>query len=425
MDRTIASITALEILDSRGNPTVRVRLSLASGIAVSASVPSGASTGENEAAEKRDGDAARYGGRGVRQAVAAVRDVISPALVGMDATRQAEIDSRMIELDGTPNKSKLGANAILGVSMAVCRAAAAAAQLPLYTYLGGATARLLPMPMMNVLNGGKHADSGIDFQEFMIVPVGAPCFAEAIRLGAETFHALKTLLAQKGYATGVGDEGGFAPRLSSNEEACALLVEAIGAAGFVPGRDLAIALDPAATSFFTDGSYVLAQGTSSLSSAQLTSLYESWLEKYPIVSLEDGLAENDWAGFRDHTARLGGRIQIVGDDIFVTNTEFIGRGMAEHTANAVLIKLNQIGTVTETIAAVELCRKAGWNFVVSHRSGETEDPFIADFTVALGGGQIKCGSLSRSERIAKYNRLLEIEQDLGASAVFSNPFADP
>jgi len=425
MDRTIASITALEILDSRGNPTVRVRLSLASGIAVSASVPSGASTGENEAAEKRDGDAARYGGRGVRQAVAAVRDVISPALVGMDATRQAEIDGRMIELDGTPNKSKLGANAILGVSMAVCRAAAAAAQLPLYTYLGGATARLLPMPMMNVLNGGKHADSGIDFQEFMIVPVGAPCFAEAIRLGAETFHALKTLLAQKGYATGVGDEGGFAPRLSSNEEACALLVEAIGAAGFVPGRDLAIALDPAATSFFTDGSYVLAQGTSSLSSAQLTSLYESWLEKYPIVSLEDGLAENDWAGFRDHTARLGGRIQIVGDDIFVTNTEFIGRGMAEHTANAVLIKLNQIGTVTETIAAVELCRKAGWNFVVSHRSGETEDPFIADFTVALGGGQIKCGSLSRSERIAKYNRLLEIEQDLGASALFSNPFADP
>jgi len=425
MDRTIASITAFEILDSRGNPTVRVRLSLASGIAVSASVPSGASTGENEAAEKRDGDAARYGGRGVRQAVAAVRDVIAPALVGMDATRQAEIDSRMIELDGTPNKSKLGANAILGVSMAVCRAAAAAAQLPLYTYLGGATARLLPMPMMNVLNGGKHADSGIDFQEFMIVPVGAPCFAEAIRLGAETFHALKTLLAQKGYATGVGDEGGFAPRLSSNEEACALLVEAIGAAGFVPGRDLAIALDPAATSFFTDGSYVLAQGTSSLSSAQLTSLYESWLEKYPIVSLEDGLAENDWAGFRDHTARLGGRIQIVGDDIFVTNTEFIGRGMAEHTANAVLIKLNQIGTVTETIAAVELCRKAGWNFVVSHRSGETEDPFIADFTVAMGGGQIKCGSLSRSERIAKYNRLLEIEQDLGASALFSNPFADP
>jgi len=424
MDRTIASITAFEILDSRGNPTVRVRLSLASGIAVSASVPSGASTGENEAAEKRDGDAARYRGRGVRQAVGAVRDVIAPALVGMDVTRQAEIDSCMIELDGTPNKSKLGANAILGVSMAVCRAAAEAARLPLYAYLGGATARRLPMPMMNVLNGGKHADSGIDFQEFMIVPVGAPSFAEAIRLGAETFHALKTLLAQKGYATGVGDEGGFAPRLSSNEEACTLLVEAIDAAGFAPGKDLAIALDPAATSFFTDGSYILAQGASSLSSAELTSLYDSWLGKYPIVSLEDGLAENDWAGFRDQTARLGGRIQIVGDDIFVTNTEFIGRGIADHTANAVLIKLNQIGTVTETIAAVELCRKAGWNFVVSHRSGETEDPFIADFTVAMGGGQIKCGSLSRSERIAKYNRLLEIDQELGASALFSNPFAD-
>jgi enolase len=424
MGRTIASITAFEILDSRGNPTVRVRLSLASGIIVSASVPSGASTGENEAAEKRDGDAARYGGRGVRQAVAAVRDVIAPALVGMDATRQAEIDSCMIELDGTPNKSQLGANAILGVSMAVCRAAAAAAQLPLYAYLGGATARRLPMPMMNVLNGGKHADSGIDFQEFMIVPVGAPCFSEAIRFGVETFHALKKLLAQKGYATGVGDEGGFAPRLSSNEEACALLVEAINAAGFAPGKDLAIALDPAATSFFTGGSYILAQGASSLSSAELTSLYESWLGKYPIVSLEDGLAENDWTGFRDQTARLGGRIQIVGDDIFVTNTEFIGRGIAEHTANAVLIKLNQIGTVTETIAAVELCRKAGWNFVVSHRSGETEDPFIADFTVAMGGGQIKCGSLSRSERIAKYNRLLEIDQELGASVLFSNPFAD-
>lgn len=424
MDRTIASLTAFEILDSRGNPTVRVRLSLASGLAVSASVPSGASTGENEAAEKRDGDAARYGGRGVREAVAAVRDVIAPALLGMDPTRQTEIDRRMIELDDTPNKSKLGANAILGVSMAVCRAAAAAAQLPLYAYLGGATARRLPMPMMNVLNGGKHADSGIDFQEFMIVPVGAPCFSEAIRFGAETFHALKTLLAQKGYATGVGDEGGFAPRLSSNEEACELLVEAIGAAGFSPGKDLAIALDPAANSFFANGSYVLAQGTSSLSSAELTSLYENWLGKYPIVSLEDGLAENDWAGFRDHTARLGDRIQIVGDDIYVTNTEFIRRGIAENTTNAVLIKLNQIGTVTETIAAVELCREAGWNFVVSHRSGETEDPFMADFAVAMGGGQIKCGSLSRSERIAKYNRLLEIEQDLGSAALFSNPFVD-
>jgi enolase len=275
-----------------------------------------------------------------------------------------------------------------------------------------------------MLNGGKHADSGIDFQEFMIVPVGAPCFSEAIRFGAETFHALKKLLAQKGYATGVGDEGGFAPHLSSNEEACALLVEAIDAAGFAAGKDVAIALDPAASSFFANGEYVLAQGTSFLSSAESTSLYENWLGKYPIVSLEDGLAENDWAGFHDHTKRLGGRIQIVGDDIYVTNTEFIRRGIAEGTAKVVLIKLNQIGTVTETIAAVELCREAGWNFVVSHRSGETEDPFMADFAVAMGGGQIKCGSLSRSERIAKYNRLLEIEQDLGSAALFSNPFAD-
>jgi len=424
MERTITSIKAIEILDSRGNPTVRVRVSLGSGLTVSASVPSGASTGENEAAEKRDGDARRYGGKGVLHAVAVVNDTIAPVIIGMDPTRQAEIDQRMIELDGTPNKSKLGANAILGVSMAVTRAAAEAARLPLYAYLGGTTARRLPMPMMNVLNGGRHADSGIDFQEYMIVPVGAPCFAEAIRLGAETFHALKTLLAQKGYATGVGDEGGFAPRLSSNEEACALLVEAIDAAGFVPGKDLAIALDPAASSFFADGTYVLAQGKSSLNSAELTSLYESWLGKYPIVSLEDGLAENDWAGFRDHTSCLGGRVQIVGDDIYVTNTKFIRRGIAESTTNAVLIKLNQIGTVTETIAAVELCRQAGWKFVVSHRSGETEDPFMADFAVAMGGGQIKCGSLSRSERIAKYNRLLEIEQDLGPAALFSNPFTN-
>jgi enolase len=423
MDRTIASIKALEILDSRGNPTVRVRLSLASGIIVSASVPSGASTGEHEAVERRDGDARRYGGKGVREAVAAVNDTIAPAIIGMDAALQPDIDRRLIELDGTPNKSKLGANAILGVSMAACRAAAGAANLPLYAYLGGASARRLPMPMMNVLNGGKHADSGIDFQEYMIVPVGAPSVCEAIRYGAETFHSLKSLLTQKGYATGVGDEGGFAPRLAGNEEACALLVEAIEAAGFKAGEDLAIALDPAATSFHADVSYLLGHGGSSLSSGELTSLYEGWLDKYPIVSLEDGLAENDWAGFRDQTARLGARVQIVGDDIYVTNTDFIRRGILERTTNAVLIKLNQIGTVTETIAAIELCREAGWNFVVSHRSGETEDPFIADFAVAMGGGQIKCGSLSRSERIAKYNRLLEIEQELGPSALFLNPFA--
>jgi enolase len=423
MDRKIASMQALEILDSRGNPTVRVRLTLASGTTVSASVPSGASTGENEAVELRDGNIRRYGGKGVLRAIEAVNETIGPAVIGMDATRQTEIDHRLIELDGTPNKSKLGANAILGVSMAVSRAAAQATGLPLYAYLGGASARRLPMPMMNVLNGGKHADNGVDFQEFMIVPVGAQSFAEALRFGAETFQALKLLLGKKGYTIGVGDEGGFAPRLSDNEEACTLLVEAIEAAGFRPGKDIALALDPAASSFFVNGSYQVGAKKSPLTSRELTSLYEAWIDKFPIVSLEDGLAENDWAGFRDHTARLGERVQIVGDDIYVTNTEFIRRGIAESTTNAVLIKLNQIGTVTETIAAVELCRETGWGFVVSHRSGETEDTCIADFAVAMGGGQIKCGSLSRGERIAKYNRLLEIEQDLGSSALFSNPFA--
>jgi enolase len=308
--------------------------------------------------------------------------------------------------------------------MAVARAAAAAAGLPLYAYLGGPCARRLPMPMMNVLNGGKHADNNVDFQEFMIVPVGAPSFAEALRYGAQTFHALKDLLKSKGYATAVGDEGGFAPELGSNEEACALLVEAITAAGFKPGEDIAIALDPAASSFYSDGAYCLGKSNRvRQSSAEMTALYEDWIARFPIVSLEDGLAEDDWAGFRHQTAHLGGRVQIVGDDIYVTNTDYIRRGIAEGTSTAVLIKLNQIGTVTETIAAIELCRQAGWGYVISHRSGETEDPFIADFAVAMGGGQIKCGSLSRSERIAKYNRLLEIEQELSAGVVFTNPFA--
>jgi len=423
MERTITSIQALEILDSRGNPTVRVRLSLSSGLTVSASVPSGASTGENEAAEKRDGDAKRYGGMGVLQAVAAVNDTIAPEIIGMDVCLQAEIDQRLIALDGAPNKSRLGANAILGVSMAACRAAAGTARLPLYAYLGGAGANLLPMPMMNVLNGGKHADNSLNFQEFMIVPIGAPTFAEALRFGAETFRALKGLLQQRGYSTGIGDEGGFAPNLANDEAACALLVEAIEAAGFEPGDEIAIALDPAATSFFVNGSYHVGTGKGARkTNEEMTALYESWVDKFPIVSLEDGLAENDWAGFRHQTGRLGRQIQIVGDDIYVTNTGFIGRGIAEGTTNAVLIKLNQIGTVSETIAAIDLCRQAGWRFVISHRSGETEDTFIADFAVAMGGGQIKCGSLTRSERIAKYNRLLEIEQDLGAAARFSNPF---
>lgn len=388
----------------------------------SASVPSGASTGQSEAVEARDGDDKRYGGKGVLKAVAAVNDTIGPRLAGLDPIRQAEIDRLLIELDGTTNKAKLGANAILGVSMAAARSAAAAVGLPLYSYLGGPAARRLPMPMMNVLNGGKHADNSVDFQEFMIVPVGAPRFAEALRYGAETFHALKSLLEKKGYATAVGDEGGFAPNLARNEEACELLVEAIGSAGYVPGEDIAIALDPAASSFQAGRLYHLSKsGQGRKTSAEMTELYASWVDKFPIVSLEDGLAETDWAGFRQQTARLGGRIQIVGDDLYVTNTEFIRRGITEGSTNAVLIKLNQIGTVTETTAAVELCREAGWGFVVSHRSGETEDPFIADFAVAMGGGQIKTGSLCRSERIAKYNRLLEIEQELGQAAVFTNP----
>ncbi len=426
MDRTIVSVHAIEILDSRGSPTVRVRVGLACGIGAWASVPSGASTGQNEAVELRDGDRARYGGKGVRQAVAAVNQRIAPLLAGLDPTRQADIDSRLIALDGTPNKANLGANAILGVSMAVARAATAAVGLPLYAYLGGAAARRLPMPMMNVLNGGRHADNNVDFQEFMIVPIGAPSFAEALRYGAEAFQALKALLGKKGLSTAVGDEGGFAPDLATNEDACALLVEAIGAAGFEPGKDIAIALDPAASEFYADGSYDLGKsGQGRKTSTEMTDLYESWLDKFPIVSLEDGLAETDWDGFRRHTARLGQRIQIVGDDNYVTNPVFIRRGIAERTTNAVLIKLNQIGTVSETIAAVALCREAGWGFVVSHRSGETEDPFIADFAVAMGGGQIKCGSLCRSERIAKYNRLLEIEAELGAAAIFTNPFAAP
>jgi enolase len=419
MGRKIASVLALEILDSRGNPTVRVRVTLENGVTTSASVPSGASTGENEALELRDGDKKRYGGKGVLKAVANVNQTIAPKLLGMDPARQAEIDYFMIELDGTPNKGKLGANAILGVSMAVARAAAMSAGLPLYAYLGGPRAVRLPVPMMNILNGGKHADNSVDFQEFMVMPVGAPGFAEALRYGAETFHALKGILKKKGYATSVGDEGGFAPNLKSNEEACEVILEAIGAAGYKAGKDVAIALDPAASSFYENSAYSLAKsGQGRKTSDEMTALYKTWVEKYPIVSIEDGLAETDWEGFREHTTVLGGKIQIVGDDIYVTNTRFIARGIQEKTTNAVLIKLNQIGTVSETIEAIELCRKAGWGYVISHRSGETEDDFLADFAVAMGGGQIKTGSACRSERIAKYNRLLEIEAELGKNAAF-------
>jgi enolase len=420
----IASVQALEILDSRGNPTVRVHLSLDDGTVATSSVPSGASTGEHEAVELRDGDKARYGGKGVRKAVANVVEKIAPALIGRDPARQGEIDALMISLDGTPNKGALGANAILGVSMAVARAAAAAAKLPLYAYLGGVGATRLPVPMMNIVNGGKHAENSVDFQEFMVMPIGAPNFAEALRYGAETFHALAKLLKGKDYATSVGDEGGFAPNLGSNEEACELIVEAIEAAGYKPGKDIAIALDPAASSFYSGGAYDLAKSRGGRkTSDEMIALYQKWIDTYPIVSIEDGLDENDWAGFARQTAAQGERIQIVGDDIFVTNPAFIRRGVAERAANAVLIKLNQIGTVTETIEAIALCREAGWGYVVSHRSGETEDAFLADFTVAMGGGQIKTGSASRSERIAKYNRLLEIEAELGAAATFKSPFA--
>ena len=416
---TIETISALEILDSRGNPTVSVTVGLSNGITASAGVPSGASTGENEAVELRDGDKKRYGGKGVLKAVANVNKTIAPKLAGMDPSRQAEIDYRMIELDGTPNKGKLGANAILGVSMAVARAASLDVGLPLYAYLGGPGAVILPVPMMNILNGGKHADNSVDFQEYMAMPVGASTFAEALRYGAETFHALKGILHKKKLATSVGDEGGFAPNLESNEQAVEVILEAIAAAGLKPGKDVAIALDPASSSFFENGKYVLAKsGQGSKTSDEMIALYAAWVKRFPIVSIEDGLAENDWAGFAKQTATMGAQIQIVGDDLYVTNTKFIARGIREKASNAVLIKLNQIGTVTETIEAIQMCQRAGWRYVISHRSGETEDAFMADFAVAMGGGQIKTGSACRSERIAKYNRLLAIEAELGRRAVF-------
>ena len=413
----ITDLKAIEILDSRGNPTVRAFLTLSDGTSVSASVPSGASTGENEAVELRDGDKKRYLGKGVLQAVRNVNEVIAPKIVGMDPTKQTEIDLTMINLDGAPNKGKLGANAILAVSMAAAKAAAASASLPLYAYLGGPCANTLPAPMMNILNGGKHAENSVDFQEFMVMPLGAPSFAEALRAGAETFHALKSLLKKRGYEVGVGDEGGFAPNLKSNEEAVEVILEAIRAAGYEPGKDVSIALDPAASSFFENGKYVLSKsGEGEKTTDEMIDLWAKWTSTYPIVSLEDGLDENDWAGFQKLTQRIGDKVQIVGDDVFVTNTKFVERGIAEKSANAVLIKLNQIGTVTETVRTIEMCRKAGWNYVISHRSGETEDAFMADFSVAMGGGQIKTGSACRSERIAKYNRLLEIEFELGRAA---------
>lgn len=420
MKRSIQSINALEILDSRGFPTIRVRVALEDGSIGIASIPSGASTGANEATELRDDDASRYQGKGVLTAVQNVNVEIAAALVGRLATEQGMIDATLIELDSTENKSRLGANAILGVSQAVARAAAQSCDLPLYVYLGGVGAVHLPVPMMNVLNGGKHADSSLDFQEFMIMPKGAPTFAESLRYGAETFQALKKILHDKGLSTAVGDEGGFAPQLDGgNEQACELLVAAIERAGYRPGEDIAIALDPAASSFFENGKYRLTRsGQGEKTSDEMIALFADWVKRYPIVSIEDGLAEDDWGGFARMTERMGQQIQIVGDDILVTNPKFIARGVQEKTCNAALIKLNQIGTVSETVAGIHLCRQAGWGFVISDRSGETEDAFMADFAVAMGGGQIKTGSMCRSERIAKYNRLLEIEAELGAVACF-------
>ena len=420
MFTTIAGVKAREILDSRGNPTVEVDVILEDGSFGRAAVPSGASTGAHEAVELRDTNNKRYMGKGTLGAVKNVNDKIAPKVIGMDATEQEAIDRLMIDLDGTPNKGKLGENAILGVSLAVAKAAASSASLPLYRYLGGCNANILPVPMMNILNGGKHADNSVDFQEFMVMPIGAPNFTEALRYGAETFHSLKSILKKKGYATSVGDEGGFAPNLKSNDEACDVIVSAIKAAGYTPGKDIAIALDPAASSFYEDGKYNLAKsGQGKKNSSQMTQLYKEWIEKYPIVSIEDGLAEDDWDGFKEHTAVLGRKIQIVGDDLYVTNTKFIKKGIEQNSTNAVLIKLNQIGTITETVEAIELCRKAGWGYVISHRSGETEDTFMADFAVAMGGGQIKTGSACRSERICKYNQLLRIEEELGKSARFA------
>jgi enolase len=423
MSDLIAALDALEILDSRGNPTLRVFVQLEGGIRVSASVPSGASTGANEAVELRDGDERRYGGKGVRRAVENVTEVIAPKLVGCVATSQREIDNLLIEMDGTKDKSRLGANAILGVSMAVARAAASVRCQPLYQSLATTGIRRLPVPMMNVINGGAHADNSLDFQEFMLVPHGAPSFAEAMRYGSEVFQALKAILKRSGHSTGVGDEGGFAPRLRDNEQACELIVQAIQSAGFAPGEQVAIALDPAASTFRHGNAYALSKSAAGTkASGDLIDLYARWSEVFPIVSIEDGLGEDDWDGFHALTARIGDRVQIVGDDIYVTNPDLIRRGIERRTTNAVLIKLNQIGTVTETIDAIELCRNANWQFIVSHRSGETEDPFIADFVVAMGGTQIKTGSLCRSERIAKYNRLLEIERDLSVNARFESPF---
>jgi enolase len=415
----IAEIHGREILDSRGNPTVEADVILDDGTMGRAAVPSGASTGEHEAVELRDGDTDRYGGKGVRHAVRNVEEQIAPGLRGYEVTDQLGIDSAMIEMDGTANKSKLGANAILAVSMASARAAAKVVGLPLYRYLGGPLARVMPVPMMNILNGGAHAANTVDFQEFMIVPVGADSFADALRMGAEVFHSLKKVLSKRKLGTGVGDEGGFAPDLRDDEEALKVIIEAIQGAGYTPGRQIALALDVAASELYQDGTYVFKKSGGGKKDAEgMIELYRSWLDEYPIVSIEDGLAEDDWDGWAKLTAALGERCQLVGDDLFVTNTERLARGIENSVANAILIKVNQIGTLSETLEAIEMARAAGYLSVISHRSGETEDTFIADLAVGTGAGQIKTGSASRTDRVAKYNQLLRIEEQLGGAAEF-------
>ena len=417
---TITDIRAREILDSRGNPTVEVDVLLDSGAAGRAAVPSGASTGEHEALELRDGEKGRYLGKGVRRAVQNVEEQIAPALNGMSALDQMGVDRALIDLDGTDNKGKLGANAMLGVSMAVARAAANSLELPLYRYLGGPMARLLPVPLMNIINGGAHATNTVDFQEFMVVPHGAETFSDALRTGAEIFHALKKVLVGRKLATGVGDEGGFAPDLKSDEEAITVILEAVEQAGYAPGKDVALALDCAASELYKGGTYTFKKsGAGSRDAQGMIDLYAGWLDKYPIVSIEDGLAEDDWEGWEKLTAALGDRVQLVGDDLFVTNTERLQQGIERDVGNSILVKVNQIGTLTETLEAIELARAAGYSSIISHRSGETEDTFIADLAVATNAGQIKTGSASRSDRVAKYNQLLRIEEQLGEAAEFA------
>jgi enolase len=419
MPAIIADIVAREILDSRGNPTVEADVILSSGVVGRAAVPSGASTGEHEAIELRDNDKERYLGKGVQMAVQNITETIAPALAGADATDQMSIDASLIELDGTPNKGNLGANAILAVSMATARAAAQELGLPLWRYLGGPLTRVMPVPMMNILNGGAHATNTVDLQEYMIIPVGAESFAEGLRMGTEVFHSLKKVLVKRKLSTGVGDEGGFAPDLKSDEEAITVVLEAIEAAGYQPGQQIALALDCAASELFKDGKYTFKKsGAGTRDAGGMVELYTSWIDKYPIVSIEDGLAEDDWDGWKQLTEAIGERCQLVGDDLFVTNTERLARGIEEGIANSILIKVNQIGTLTETLEAIEMARSAGYLSVISHRSGETEDTFIADLAVGTGAGQIKTGSASRTDRVAKYNQLLRIEQQLGGAAEY-------